>query len=175
VQRVALLHQPGQIPVEAARNDLRSTGVDQRGQQSAGASLRFIAVVRAVSPVHGALPDVIAIGRASDGAVATAIADAPERRPVVLAPRDAAGIDAAMRQRALPYVVGGRDFTVTADGSVMELSVGDERYSDLALAAGDDPELAATGIVMALAIAALGVRMRPEWVELGSRAAAARE
>ena len=129
----------------------------------------------AQSPVHGALPDVIAIGRASDDAVAAAIADAPERRPVILAPRDAAGIDAAMRQRALPYVVGGRDFTVTADGSVMELSVGDERYSDLALGAGDDPELAATGIVMALAIAALGVRMRPEWVELGSRAAAARE
>jgi len=127
------------------------------------------------SPVHGALPDVIAIGRAADDAVAGAIADTPERRPVILAPRDAAGIDAAMRQRALPYVVGGRDFAVTADGSVMGLSVGEERYSDLVLGGGDDPELAATGIVTALAIAALGVRMRPEWVELGARAAAARE
>jgi hypothetical protein len=57
----------------------------------------------------------------------------------------------------------------------MALSVGDERYSELALGAGDDAELAATGIVMALAIAALGVRMRPEWVELGARAAAAPE
>ena len=127
------------------------------------------------SPIHGALPDVIAIGRASHDAIGAAIADAPERRPVILAPRDAAGIDAAMRQRALPYVLGGRDFTVTAAGPVMGLSVGDERYSDLALGPGDDPELAATGIVMALALAALGVRMRPEWVEQGALAAAARE
>ncbi|HTJ60800.1 MAG TPA: hypothetical protein VL333_06375 [Candidatus Saccharimonadales bacterium] len=129
----------------------------------------------AQASVHGALPDVIAIGRASPDAVGAAIADAPERRPVILAPRDAAGIDAAMRRRALPYVLGGRDFTVTAAGPAMALSVGDERYSELALGAGDDAELAATGIVMALAIAALGVRMRPEWVELGARAAAAPE
>jgi len=131
--------------------------------------------IDARAPVHGALPDVIAIGRASDDAVVAAIADAPERRPVILAPRDVAGIDAAMRQRALPYVLGGRDFAVTAAGPVLGLSVGDERYSDLALGPGDDPELAATGIVLALAIAALGVRMRPEWVEQGARAAAARE
>lgn len=129
----------------------------------------------AQAPVHGALPDVIAIGRASHNAVAAAIADAPERRPVILALRDPAGIDAAMRERALPYVLGGRDFAVTAAGPAMGLSVGDERYSDLALGAGDDPELAATGIVTALAIAGLGVRMRPEWVEQGAQAAAARE
>jgi hypothetical protein len=127
------------------------------------------------APVHGALPDVIAIGRGSADAIVAAIADAPERRPVILAPRDPAGIDAAMRQRALPYVLGGRDFTVTAAGPAMGLSVGDERYSDLAVGTGDDPELAATGIVTALSIAALGVRMRPEWVELGARAAAAPE
>ena len=127
------------------------------------------------APVHGALPDVIAIGRAGDDAVAAAIADAPDRRPVILAPRDPAGVDAAMRQRALPHALGGRDFAVTAAGPAMGLSVGDERYSDLALGVGDDPELAATGIVMALAIAALGVRMRPEWVEQGAQAAAARE
>jgi len=127
------------------------------------------------SPLHGALPDVIAIGRASDGAVAAAIADAPDRRPMVIAPRDASGIEGAMRARTLPYVLGGRDFVATAAGAGMGLAVGDERYSGLDLGAGDDPELAATGIVTALAIAALGVRMRPEWVELGARAAAARE
>jgi hypothetical protein len=127
------------------------------------------------APVHGAVPDVIAIGRASPEAVAAAIADAPERRPVILAPRDAVAVDLAMRRRALPYVLGGRDFVVTAAGSAIGLSVGDERYSDLALGAGDDPELAATGIVMGLAVAAFGVRMRPEWVEQGARAAAARE
>jgi hypothetical protein len=127
------------------------------------------------APLHGALPDVIAIGRASDEAVAGAIADAPDHRPVVLAPRGALGIDPATRGRALPYVLGGRDFVTTTAGTTMDLAVGAERYPELALGAGDDPDLAATGIVTALAIAALGVRMRPEWVELGARAAAARE
>ena len=127
------------------------------------------------APVHGALPDVIAIGRATDDEVATAIADAPERRPVILTPREAAGIDGAMRARALPYVLGGRDFVVGRSARTLDLEIGDERYAGLGLGPSDDPELAATGIVTALAIAALGVRMRPEWVELGAQAAAARE
>ena len=125
--------------------------------------------------VHGALPDVIAVGRATDDEVAAAIADAPERRPLILAPRAAAGIDRAIRARALPYVLGARDFVVSASGRTLDLEVGDERYAGLALGPSDDPDLAATGIVTALAIAALGVRMRPEWVELGAQAAAARE
>ena len=127
------------------------------------------------APLHGALPDVIVICRASVDAVASAIADAPERRPIVLAPRDQAGADAAMRHRALPYVLGGRDFVVSGSGTTLDLAVGEERYAGLALGPGDDPELAATGIVVALAIAALGVRMRTEWVELGAQAASARE
>jgi len=127
------------------------------------------------APLHGALPDVVAIGRASDEAVALAIADVPEHRPVVIARRDAAGIAAAMRRRDLPYVIGGRDFVVSASGTTLALVVGDERYAELALGIGDDPELAGAGIVTALAVAALGVRMRPDWVELGARAAAARQ
>jgi hypothetical protein len=125
--------------------------------------------------VHGVLPDVIAIARASDDAVAAAIADAPDRRPIILAPRDAAGIESAMRARALPYVLGGRDFDLTPAGQTFALAVGDERYPELALGIGHDPELAATGIVTALAIAAGGVRMRPEWVERGAHLAAGRE
>jgi len=93
----------------------------------------------------------------------------------VLAPRAADGIAGAMRGRELPYVLGGRDFTAAASGGTLTLAVGDERYVELALGGGDDPELAATGIVTALAIGSLGVRMRPEWVEQGARAAAARE
>lgn len=127
------------------------------------------------APLHGALPDVIAVASASDDAVLSAIADAPDRRPFILAPRDPSGIDRAMRARPLPYVLGGRDFVAAASGSVMELAVGDERYAGLALGTADDPGLAATGIVTALAVAALGVRMRTEWVELGAQAAAARE
>ncbi len=72
-------------------------------------------------------------------------------------------------------MLGGRDFVVEANGAVMDLSVGDERYAGLDLGAGDDPELAATGIVTALALGAFGVRMRPEWVVGGAHLAAARE
>jgi hypothetical protein len=127
------------------------------------------------SPVHGPLADVVTIGRAGDEAVALAIADAPERRPFVLAPRDSSGLEAAMRARPLPYVLGGRDFSVAASDGSFTLVVADERYGELALGDGDDAELAATGIVTALAVGALGVRMRPEWIQLGARAAAARQ
>ena len=127
------------------------------------------------APLHGAVPDVVTVAGGSDASVAAAIADAPDRRPFVMAPREPAGIEDAMRGRPLPYVLGGRDFVVAASGSTLALAVGDERYPELALGAGDDPALAATGIVTALAIASFGVRIRPEWVELGARAAAARE
>ncbi len=129
----------------------------------------------ASAPVHGPLPDVVTIARAPDEAVAVAIADAPDRRPFVLALRDPSGIEAAMRARALPYVLGGRDFIAAATGRTFELVVAGERYPELVLGESDDPDLAATGVVTALAVAALGVRMRPEWVELGARAAAARQ
>ena len=120
--------------------------------------------------VHGAVPDVVAIARASDDDLAAAIADAPERRPFVIAPRELSGIDAVLRGRGLPYVVGGRDFVVETSGTSFALAVGDERYAELALGPGDDPDLAATGVVTALAIASFGVRMRPEWVEIGTGA-----
>jgi len=94
--------------------------------------------------------------------------------PAAIAPV-AAGTGAARRRRDLPYVIGGRDFVVSASGTTLALVVGDERYAELALGIGDDPELAGAGIVTALAVAALGVRMRPDWVELGARAAAARQ
>jgi len=126
------------------------------------------------APLHGAVPDVIAIARATDEALAAAIADAPERRPFVVAPRED-GIDALLARRALPYVLGGREFVVESSGSNFALAVGEEHYAALGLGPGDDPALAATGIVTALAIAALGVRMRSEWVELGATAAAARQ
>jgi hypothetical protein len=133
------------------------------------------AAVDARAPIHGALPDVVAFARGSDRELAAAIADAPERRPFVVAPREAAGREGAMAKRSLPYVVGGRDFHAQAAGSRMDLMVGDERYAALAIGPGDDPELAATGIVAGLAVATFGVRMRPEWVERGAEIAAARE
>jgi hypothetical protein len=80
-----------------------------------------------------------------------------------------------MRARALPYVLGGRDFVVSASPGSFDLAVGDEHYAGLPVGPADDPELAATGVITALAIGGLGVRMRTEWVALGAHAAAARE
>ena len=142
----------------------------------AEASRRVLLLIdEAVDPyaaVHGAVPDVVVIARASDEAIAAAIADAPERRPFVIAPRERASLDTALKGRALPYVVGGRDFVVDSSGTSFGLAVGEERYPELALGPGDDPGLAATGVVTALAIASFGVHMRAEWVELGAEAAA---
>ena len=134
----------------------------------------------AFTPILGVSPDVIAVAGASSGAVAVAVDRVPDGRLAVLARRDAASVEAlerAAKTRNVTVVLGGRDFIVEADrgGTAMALRVGDERYGELALGAGDDPELAATGIVTALALGAFGVRMRPEWVESGARRAAARE
>lgn len=133
------------------------------------------ALLDARAPIHGAVPDVVAVGPIADGDLTAAIAEAPERRPFVLAPRDQDRAEAALATRMLPYVLGGRDFRVRTDGAGLEIIVGDERYGALALGSGDDPALAATGIVTGLAIASFGVRMRTEWVERGAELAAARQ
>ena len=134
----------------------------------------------AFTPILGVSPEVVAVAGASSGAVAAAVDRVPDGRLAVLARGDAASVEdleRAAKTRDVTFVLGGRDFIVEADagGTAMALRVGDERYGELALGAGDDPELAATGIVTALALGAFGVRMRPEWVESGARRAAARE
>ena len=132
----------------------------------------------ATGPLNGVTPDVVVVAGGPAGAVAAAIADVPDGRVAVLSPRDGASVadlERQTRDRGVTIVLGGRDFTVDAAATTMAVTVGDGRYADLSLGAGDDAQLAATGIVAALAIGAFGVRMRPEWVEAGARRAAARE
>ena len=129
-------------------------------------------------PIRGVTPDVIAIAGAAAPGLAIALADVPDGKLAVLARRDPAPVEElerAAHEREVTCVLGGRDFIVEPAGAAMALTVGDERYGELALGMGDDPELAAAGIVTALALGAFGVRMRPEWVESGARRAAARE
>ena len=136
------------------------------------------ASLRATAPLNGVTPDVVAVAAAPDHAVAAAIADVPGGRLAVLAARDPAPVADVLRDaraRGVTVILGGRDFAVEPAGATMDLVVGDDRYAELALGAGDDPQLAATGVVTALALGAFGVRMRPEWVETGARTAAARE
>ena len=161
-------------------------------RREAEALLRFVAAAeasrRAVlltdealaahAPIFGVAADVVAIAGATAHAVAAAVADVPEGKLAVISRRDDTSIEELERTaggRDVRIVLGGRDFMVEARATTMALSVGDERYPELALGAGDDPELAATGIVTALALGAFGVRMRPQWVETGARSAAARE
>jgi len=136
------------------------------------------AALGASAPINGVTPDVVAVAGAPAHAVAAAIADVPDGRLAVLSPRDPAPVTDVLRDaraRGVTVILGGRDFSVEPAGATMDLVVGDERYAELALGAGDDPQLAATGVVTALALGAFGVRMRPEWVETGARGAAARE
>jgi len=161
-------------------------------RREAEALLRFVAAAeasrRAVlltdealaahSPFAGVGADVVAIAGATAHAVAAAVADVPEGKLAVISRRDDTSIEELERTaggRDVRIVLGGRDFMVEARATTMALAVGDERYPELALGAGDDPELAATGVVTALALGAFGVRMRPQWVETGARSAAARE
>lgn len=179
--------------VAAIAYQLASTRSDlgEISRREAEALLRFVAAAEAnrrvllitdaaIAPfatTNGITPDVIAVtGAAPD--LARAIAGVPGRRIAVLSPRDPAAvveIEREARAREVTLILGGRDFTVTSSNQTMDVAVGDERYPELALGAGDDPQLAATGIVTALALGAFGVRMRPEWVETGANRAAARE
>jgi len=161
-------------------------------RREAEALLRFVAAAEAnrravlltdealerFTPILGVSPDVVAVAGAAAHAAAAAIADVPDGKLAVLARRDGSSIEGLVRAagaRDVTLVLGGRDFIVEAGDAAMTLTVGDERYPELALGAGDDPDLAAAGIVTALALGAFGVRMRPEWVESGARRAAARQ
>ena len=179
--------------VAAIAYQLASTRGDlgEVSRHEAEALLRFVAAAEAnrrvllitdeaiapFAPLNGVGPDVVAVAGAPHD-LARAIADLPNGRLAVLSPRDpeaVADVERQARAREVTLIVGGRDFTVGSAQQTMDLVVGDERYPELALGAGDDPQLAATGIVAALALGAFGVRVRPEWVETGARRAAARE
>ncbi len=146
---------------------------------AAEASRRVLLLVdeRGDAPALAAVgADLIVLARMDEEKLAASMRAAPGRTPIVVAPTDA-GVPASVVRLATQHaLVGGRDFTVSAgDGPVMTLSVGGESYASLALGAGDDAGLAATGIVAALGLGALGIRMRPEWIERGARRAAGRE
>ena len=129
------------------------------------------------APSLAVASDLVALVRLDGDRLAAAVADVPDGRPVVAlaAEPDRPRLDELARGRGLPLVLAGREFDLTAAAGAFDLRVGDERYAALAIAPGDDPWLAGTGIVTALGLAALGVRMRPEWVEAGARRAAGRE
>lgn len=111
--------------------------------------------------------------------IALVLAGAPAGRPVVVLPPDPSlalhpdRLDAVGAERGLAILRAGREFSLEQDDGRLAVTVAGETYADLPVRPGDDPWHVATGAATALAIALLGIRMRPEWVARGVRAAAA--
>ncbi len=148
----------------------------------AEASLRVVLLVEERPGYDAALgvvdADITVFGRLGDDHVETVLARLPEGRPFVSAPQEPAvhgRIDAVATERALPVLLGGREFTSEdADGHSDVIVVG-ERYAALPRGADTEGWELATGIAAALGVGALGVRMRTEWVIAGAREAARRQ
>lgn len=114
--------------------------------------------------------------------IAAALGAVPAGRPVIVLPPFppsdvAAGapdrLDAVGTERGIPLLRAGREVRVERRDGALAVTVAGETYDRLAAAAGDDPWSVAAGVATALAIALLGIRMRPEWISRGVGTAAA--
>lgn len=114
--------------------------------------------------------------------IALALAAAPAGRPVVVLPPDPSleistvhpdRLDAVGAERGLAILRAGREFLLEQHDGLLAVTVAGETYADLPVRTGDDPWHVAAGAATALAVALLGIRMRPEWVARGVSAAAA--
>lgn len=152
----------------------------------AAANRRVVLLVDAgpiVAPVLlDALAADVSVFSGPEDDLARALASVPAGRPVVVlpsepsspsGPEDGARLDAVAGERGLALLRAGREFSVKRHDGVIAVTVAGETYDDLPLAAGDDPWHVAAGVATALAIALLGIRMRPDWVTRGVSAAAA--
>ena len=145
----------------------------------AEASLRVVLLVEEVPGADAALAvpdaDIAVLCRADAASVDTALAGLADGRPVVSAPQEApvrARLEALATERALPLLVGDRDFTFEDRGTATDVTVAGHRYPSLPRASDVAGWELATGVAAALGIGALGVRMRDEWIVAGTRAAA---
>lgn len=132
--------------------------------------------LEAPSLVDAVTADVVVLS-GTGPALLEALRNAPRDRPVVIAGAetdgDATGREAIATERGLSLLRSGREFSWAVDGMGLAVTVAGETYAGLAPAPRDEPPAVAAGVTTALAIALLGVRMRPEWVERGvSRGAA---
>lgn len=145
----------------------------------AEASLRVVLLLEEEPAGDGALDavdaDITILGRLDAAGAEAALARLPDGRPVVAAPQEPAigeRIGSAAVDRALPLLLGGRDFSFEEGAGGTDVLVAGERYADLPRGSGTAAWELATGIVAALGVGVLGVRMRSEWVIAGAREAA---
>lgn len=121
-------------------------------------------------PVHAPRPDLVVIGPVGPAEVERAFGLVPEGRPLVLAPLPSGSrqmADARLATLGVPALVGDRDYRAIERGGQLELTVRDEPYVRLDPLPGVDLAELATGIAAALALGALGIRMREDWIVAG--------
>ncbi len=145
----------------------------------AEASLRVVLLVEEDPGADAALAvadaDVVVLCRLAAGEAAAVFSGIPDGTPVVCAPQDAATrarVEALAQERALPLLLGEREFSHEDQGARTDVIVAGQRYASLPRSADVSGWELATGIAAALGIGALGVRMRDEWIVAGARAAA---
>ncbi len=101
-----------------------------------------------------------------------ALALVPDGRPAVAAPQKPAvreRIERAASDRGIPLLLGDRDFRAVPSAAGVDIEVRGERYVAVALPDRIGVDELATGIAAALALGALGIRMREDWVIAGCR------
>ena len=145
----------------------------------AEASLRAVLLVEEVPGADAAFAvpdaDIAVLCRVDAATVEAALSGVADGRPVVSARQDApvrARIEAVAKERALPLLLGDREFTFEDRGTETDVTVAGQRYASLPRARDVAGWELATGVAAALGIGALGVRMRDEWIVAGTRAAA---
>ncbi|HET8568426.1 MAG TPA: hypothetical protein VFM93_05505 [Candidatus Limnocylindria bacterium] len=132
--------------------------------------------VRTDDPLHVPVPDLVVLCGLDGERADRALSLLPDARPVVACGADDPArerILAVTGERGLPLLLAGRDFAATGDGPALDVEVAGERYAALPRAPEVTPDELATGIAGALALGALGIRMREEWVHTGAAAARA--
>lgn len=118
-------------------------------------------------PIRAPRPDLLVIASGKWAEAERALDLAVEGVPLVIATPEESAREAALSRVAelgVPALVGGRDYAIRGQGREVELLVRDEPYVRFEAPALVDLDELATGIATALALGALGIRMREEWI-----------
>jgi hypothetical protein len=118
-------------------------------------------------PIHAPRADLVVIASERWAEVERALDQVGEGTPLVLATPEESARERVLSRVAdlgVPALVGGRDYRVRERGAEVELLIRDEPYVRFEPPALVDRGHLATGIASALALGALGIRMREEWI-----------
>ena len=121
-------------------------------------------------PVHAPQPDLVVIGPLDGPGLDRALDLVPKGCPLVIAPMPEAARESAeerITKAGMPALVGGRDYAVVGRDGQLEVLVRGEPYVRVDAVPDLSLDEIATGIAAALALGALGIRMREDWVVAG--------